>query len=143
MTNLSKLAEMLQDSEITILKSLAKRELVDTHKDLTKSEFYRSAMYLENKKLVDIIRAEKQVVVIDRNGKTALEVGLPELRLLELLRKESLSLSEAEKRLGSDELRFAMGYNRKAGWVTIDNGGLKITAEGRKIKTSEEFRRIF
>ena len=78
MTNLSKLAEMLQDSEIIILKSLAKRELVDAHKDLTKSEFYRSAMYLENKKLVDIIRAEKQVLVLDRNGKTPFELGIPE-----------------------------------------------------------------
>jgi len=138
MTNLSKLAEMLQDSEITILKSLAKRVLVDAHKDLTKSEFHRSAMYLENKKLVDIIRAEKQVVILERNGKIALEGGLPELRLLEMLRKESLSLSDAEKRLGTDELRFAMGYCRKAGWITIDNGGLKITVEGRKIKSSEE-----
>ena len=138
MTNLIKLAEMLQDSEIIILKSLAKRELVDAHKDLTKSEFYRSAMYIENKRLADIIRAEKQVVVLEGNGKIALEVGLPELRLLEMLRKESLSLSEAEKRLGNDELRFSMGYCRKAGWITIDTSGLKITAEGRKIKTSEE-----
>ena len=140
MTNLSKLAEMLQDSEITILKSLVKRELIDAHKDLTKSEFYRSAMYLENKNLVDIIRAEKQVVILDITGKNALDVGLPELRLLEMLRKESLSLSEAEKRLGSDELRFSMGYCRKAGWITIDNGGLKITAEGRKVKSSEELK---
>ena len=77
MTNLSKLAEMLQDSEITILKSLVKRELIDAHKDLTKSEFYRSAMYLENKNLVDIIRAEKQVVILDITGKNALDVGLP------------------------------------------------------------------
>ncbi len=138
MADLRKLAEMLQDSEITILKSLAKRELIDAHKDLTKSEFYRSAMYLENKKLVDIVRAEKKVVVLDRNGKNALDVGLPELRLLDMLRKENLILSEAEKRLGSDELRFAMGYCRKAGWIIIDNGGLKITAEGRKVKSSEE-----
>lgn len=138
MADLRKLAEMLQDSEITILKSLAKRELIDAHKDLSKSEFYRSAMYLENKKLADIVRAEKKVVVLDRNGKNALDVGLPELRLLEMLRKENLTLNEAEKRLGSDELRFAMGYCRKAGWITIDNGGLKITADGRKIRSSEE-----
>jgi len=138
MADLRKLAEMLQDSEITILKSLAKRDFVDSHRDLSQSEFYRSAMYLENKKLADIVRSEKKVVVLDRNGKNALDAGLPELRLLEMLRKENLSLSEAEKRLGNDELRFAMGYCRKAGWITIDNGGLKITAEGRKIKSSEE-----
>ena len=54
-----------------------------------------------------------------------------------MLRKESLSLIEAEKRLGSDELRFAMGYSRKAGWVTIDNGGLKITLlNGETIEVS-------
>jgi len=139
MVDLRKIAEMLQDSEIIILKSLAKKDFVDSHRDLSQSAFYRSAMYLENKKLVDIIRSEKQVVTIDRNGKTALEVGLPELRLLEILRKEELSLDEAEKRLGGDELRFAMGYCRKSGWISINNSGLKITSEGRKVKSTEEF----
>ncbi len=138
MADLRKLAEMLQDSEITILKSLAKRDFVDAHRDLSQSEFYRSAMYLENKKLADIIRSEKQVVVLDKNGKSALEAGLPELRLLEMLRKENLTLNEAEKRIGGDELRFAMGYCRKAGWITIDNGGISITPAGRKIKSTEE-----
>ena len=93
---LKNVAESLQDSEIVILRALQKQDILGSHADLSQVEFMRSSMYLENKKLVEIIKSEKKVIVLGPNGKKALKEALPELQLLSLLRKEDLSRDNSQ-----------------------------------------------
>ena len=132
------LAETLQASEILLLEELNNKKIIDSHPKLSNVSFMRTSMYLDNKKLVQILRFEKKVVVLRENGLTALKHSLPELQLIANLRKENLSFSEAEKRIGSDRFRFATGYLKKHGYIRIEDGTLILTSEGKKIKTIPE-----
>ncbi|SVD21782.1 uncharacterized protein METZ01_LOCUS374636, partial [marine metagenome] len=110
--NLKLLAETLQNSEIILLKALSKSKILDSHKRMSNVEFMRSAMYLNNKKLVRILKSERKVVTLLENGLEAAKKSLPELILADVLKKQSLTFRRGEKLLGSDKFRFAVGYLR-------------------------------
>ena len=52
MTDVKKIAEMLQDNEILLLKELYKKEALSTFPKLSQIEFMRAGMWLENRPTV-------------------------------------------------------------------------------------------
>ncbi len=140
--NLKLLAETLQNSEIILLKALSKSKVLDSHKKMTNVEFMRSAMYLNNKKLVRILKSERKVVTLLENGIEAAKKLLPELILANALKKENLTFKRGEKLLGKDKFRFAVGYLRSGKYVRVENGIIYLTAEGKRLKTTSEMNLI-
>ena len=108
--NLKLLAETLQRSEIKLLKALSSSKVRDAHKGISNVEFMRAAMYLQNKKLVRILKSERKVVRLMENGVEAVQKSLPELILTNVLRKENLTFKRGEKLLGPAKFRFSVGY---------------------------------
>ena len=52
MTDVKRIAEMLQDNEIILLKELYKKEALSSFSKLSQIEFMRAGMWLENKGIV-------------------------------------------------------------------------------------------
>ena len=50
--------------------------------------------------------------------------GLPEIRLAEILSQKPMQISEAKSRI--DDFNVALLWCKKNGWVSIDNGSLKL-----------------
>ena len=124
--NLKLLAETLQRSEIKLLKALSSSKVREAHKGISNVEFMRAAMYLQNKKLVRILKSERKVVRLMENGVEAVKKSLPELILTNVLRKENLTFKRGEKLLGPDKFRFAVGYLRAGKYVRVEKGILHL-----------------
>ena len=140
--NLNLLAETLQNSEIILLKALSKSKVLDSHKKMSNVEFMRAAMYLNNKKLVRILKSEQKVVNLLENGIEAAKKSLPELILANALKKENLTFKRGEKLLGPDKFRFAVGYLRAGKYIRVEKGILYLTLDGKKLKTTSEMKLI-
>ncbi len=140
--NLKLLAETLQPAEVILLKALSKSKVLDSHNRMSNVAFMRAAMYLSNKKLVRILKSEKQVITLMENGIDAAKKFLPELILANALKKESLTFKRGEKLLGSDKFRFAIGYLRSGNYVRVEKGIIYLTSEGKNLKTTPEMNLI-
>ncbi len=140
MNDLTKLSAQLQDNEIEVLKSLqrSKTGQLESMDGMSQIEFLRAGMWLENKKLVEKEKKTIRVVALDKSGKKYAKELLPELRLLPLLKKKSMILEKAERHFSKDEIRFAIGYLKQKGYVTLVNGLISITSTGRKVHSSLE-----
>ncbi len=140
MQDVKKIAEMLQDKEITLLKALYKNNSLSSLKGLSQIEFVRAGMWLENKGLVKTKKTKTRYVVLDEFGKKYLKTGLPELQLLSFIKKKNIAINDLKKHFASDEATFILGYVKKKCWVDIDKGVLKINSNGKKIKETLESR---
>ncbi len=138
--DLKKIAETLQDAEIVVLRGFGKShlEIIEGLKGLSKVEFMRAGMWLENKGLIETKRLARKVVVLDRHGKKYIKTTLPELKLLNLIKKQDLSVEELSQKLSKDELHFAIGYLKKRGLVKFDSGIVSITSAGKRVRLTSE-----
>jgi len=64
---------------------------------------------------------------LTEEGKEYLKKGLPEKRLLDFLKAGDKSLAEVNKFPNS---QIAIGWSKKSGWITIENGNVRITEKG-------------
>ena len=110
MLNYKKVAEMLQDNEIKVLKALSSKKHLSELTGMSQIEFIRAGMWLENKGLISISRQKKAVITLDVLGQKYYTEKLPEIRLLAVLQKGKKSLAELSKHFPKDELTFAFGY---------------------------------
>ena len=142
MDKIQKLAKQLQEKEIKVLKALAKSKSlsVDAISKVAKLkpvEVGRASMYLENKKLVTRAKSKSKFIELATEGKKYGKSGLPEFKFLELVSKAPKTLKELAKSLGSDEVKFSLGYWKKKGMVLFDQGKVKAVPV-KKPKTSSE-----
>ncbi len=140
MTDIKKIAEMLQDNEIVVLKSFKKKsaDRIREIKSLKPIEFLRAGMWLENKGLIKTTKIKKKFATLDILGKRYVKASLPEIKLIALLKKGPKTLEQLRRFLSADELRFALGYLKKRSAININKGVLSITSYGRSTKITLE-----
>ena len=136
--NINLLAQSLQKNEITILNSFGRNNTISNVEGLSNVEFMRSAMYLENKKLVEIIKSEKKVVLLDKNGLDAYKNKLPEIVLIDLLKKQDLTIQKINQKLNPDRSKFAIGYLKKLGIINFEKGIVSLNSKNKLIKETPE-----
>tara|TARA_B100001287_G_scaffold75866_1_gene63032 strand:+ start:5580 stop:7097 length:1518 start_codon:yes stop_codon:yes gene_type:complete len=136
--NINLLAQSLQKNEITILNSFGRNNTISNVESLSNVEFMRSAMYLENKKLVEIIKSEKKVVLLDKNGLDAYKNKLPEIVLIDLLKKQDLTIQKINQKLNPDRSKFAIGYLKKLGIINFEKGIVSLNSKNKSIKETPE-----
>jgi len=145
MADIKLLAETLQDAEVTVLNILKSKKQIDT-KDLvglTKldlSSIERAALWLQNKKLVDVSEQSEEMVEIADLCQQYLKSGLPEKRFLESVKKPT-SMKDLSKSLNPDEVKFCIGHLKGKGLITFANGNVCLTEDGKTCvgkKTDEE-----
>ena len=64
---------------------------------------------------------------LTEEGQTYLEKGLPEINLVNLLKKGSLSFEEAGKKI--ENFQIALQWAKKNGWVNIEQGKLVLVKQ--------------
>ncbi|AEC52189.1 phenylalanyl-tRNA synthetase subunit alpha [Pyrococcus sp. NA2] len=97
----------------------------------------RALLTLEAQGLARIHEEAKKIVRITEIGKRYLEVGLPEIRALKLLRdKGRISIRDLETTLDKEEINPTIGILRREGWAKIIKTEkeliLEITEKGIK-----------
>ena len=111
---------------------------------LEEVEVLRALQWLQTKRLITLKEEVKDIAVLDKNGKKAIEEGLPERRLLNIL-DDKLTLNEIKERvkLDEDELNVSLGLLRKKGAIKINKDEISLTAAGKKLKNKVMFEEEF
>jgi len=114
------LSQVFHDIEkkiITSLKDNPKQtpENLEESTKLSPDQIRRGIEWLKLKELANVEESKSSIISLGENGKESLEKGLPERRLLDLLKIKS-TLSDLQKELGP-VFGPAMGLARKNNWV--------------------------
>lgn len=95
----------------------------------------RGIQWLRLKGVVEVDESTSVVISLGRNGTAALKNGMPERRLLDMIRGRSRTVESLRKELGGD-FGPALGTARKNGWIRMR--GTSITMATYPPPTPEE-----
>ena len=123
---------MLSKMEVTLLKSLesGKKYSVDEAAEVSgmkKDAVLKAAYLLQEKGYVKVEEVKEERYELTEEGLKYLEEGLPEERLVELLKKTT-NLQKLKKIMGK-ELEIALGWLRRKGSVSVERGHVKLIKE--------------
>ena len=119
------MSQVLHPIEKQIIKSLQKNptqtteELVEITK-LSIDQVRRGMEWLRLKGLADIKESQKTFVSLGQKGLEASKSGLPERKLLELIKNNPRSFKEIQEKLPPPEFNAAIANAKKNGWIQIE-----------------------
>lgn len=149
--DLKKLVDGLHPLERKLLPLIPKFSSVlalEHNSGLKEVEVSRALQWLKSKGLIDIKEDSKQLIFLDKNGKTYLKQGLPERVFLTSLNHE-MSIKDIEKnsKLSKEEISVSLGILKRKGAINIAKKGndvlISLTDVGRNILKKEMFEEIF
>ena len=148
---------MLTEGERKILKFLARNETDEIYEDelanklnCSLSEISRSALWLENKALVERLEEKRKVITLSEKGQKYIDLPLPEQRVLDYLQKvRSADISDIinQAKIDSNELSAAIGVLARCGLIRVNKKSrrVEVTEKGKqvdKLPSEEIFRKI-
>lgn len=140
----SKLIESLSPNEIRILPYL-KENISDISKksSLDRTSVLRALEFLDKKGVVNISYKKKKIIEVGVNGALYLNKGLPERRLLNVLREKRILLLEVAQKQGDlsdDEFKASIGVLRRKKMIELKNGKIIFISNNEEIskKSTEE-----
>lgn len=118
------------------ISDLAKRT------QLKEVEVMRALQWLENRGMLCLEEAVKEVALIDKNGIAYAKEGLPERRFLNALQDRQLSLGEiaSKARLSKEELSVSLGALKSKAAIEIKKGKeilVSLTDNGKALLVKE------
>ncbi|NOQ56279.1 MAG: phenylalanine--tRNA ligase subunit alpha [Nanohaloarchaea archaeon] len=137
----------LQYHEVILLKKLSEMKkstvlALDKILGIDQAAVVRAAMTLAKLGLMKIDEADKMVVALTREGKSAIDKGLPEKQLIHAVIKDKKSLLS---KIDIKDKNIALGWAKKDGLVELEKSGndmaVKVTSKGQgfyKIKSDIE-----
>lgn len=107
---------------ISILKQKSKQtpEQLESSTGLSSDQIRRGIEWLRLKKIIDVKETKQISFGLGRNGLESLEKGLPERRLLDLLKTDSKKLADLQTQLGP-VFGPALGISKKNNWIKTDS----------------------
>ncbi len=132
----------LERKVIPSLKKYTRFEYLIKDSGLKDVEVMRALQWLENKKVLEIKKVEKELIELDENGRSYLKKGLPEKRLLQELNESNKSIHEI-KTLEKEEVGISIGALKKKAAILMNQGQLSITEQGKKLLEKESFEELF
>lgn len=143
-----KLAESLQEAEALVLKALKpqhgkKVEELAKELKLAPEAVSRAGLWLQNKQLISLIEHKHFSVVLEELCKRYAHQGLPERKFLQTISKRPMFPDEIAKEANLDkqETMFSLGFWKKKGVISLEDGKIYITDAGKEYlnkKTLEE-----
>lgn len=114
--------------DVILLGDLAKKS------GLKEVEAMRALQWLENKGIIKIETATREIVALDENGKIYVKSGLPERRFLESLEREA-TYNEMKNKTGlkDDEMIKCIGVLKSRYAITVLGDKIGPTAERKGI----------
>ena len=124
------MSQVFHDIEKKIIASLKvnSKQTPETLEDSTKllpDQIRRGIEWLKLKDLAIVDESIKSVISLGKNGIESLQKGLPERRLLDLLKNGPKDLSDLQKELGA-VFGPAMGLCKKNNWVETSSGQISL-----------------
>lgn len=100
-------------------------------------EVLRALQWLNSKKLIVLKEELKELVFLQQNGREYQAKGLPERRLLDVLKEKEISIDEIEKKthLSKEEISIALGALRSKACIEITKKEklmIKLTQQGKQ-----------
>ena len=139
------MSQILHDIEKKIIDSLQKKseqtpEQLSESTELSIDQVRRGIEWLRLKELANVIESSKVTVSLGRNGIDSLKNGLPERKLMELIKNGSKSFEEVRKTLSGAGFNAAIANAKKNGWINIEktDSGSTISTKEKPVETPEE-----
>jgi len=139
------LSHVLHDIEKQIVKALqsepnlTEEQLVQKTK-LSMDQIRRGVEWLRQKKLADVGETIKISSSLGKNGLDALKNGLPERRLVNLVKDGPKTFDEIRSSLQGPDFNVAIANAKKNDWISIEKmeTGSKISLKQEPVQTPEE-----
>ena len=136
---------VLHDIEKQIVKALqsepnlTEEQLVQETK-LSMDQIRRGVEWLRQKKLADVSETIKISSSLGKNGLDALKNGLPERRLVNLVKDGPKTFDEIRSSLQGPDFNAAIANAKKNDWISIEKmeTGSKISLKQEPVQTPEE-----
>ena len=136
---------VLHDIEKQIVKALqsepnlTEEQLVQKTK-LSMDQIRRGVEWLRQKKLADVSETIKISSSLGKNGLDALKNGLPERRLVNLVKDGPKTFDEIRSSLQGPDFNAAIANAKKNDWISIEKmeTGSKISLKQEPVQTPEE-----
>jgi len=124
------LSQVFHDIEKKIILSLRENpkqspEMLEKSTQLSPDQIRRGIEWLKLKNLANVNESKSIIVSLGKNGIESFQKGLPERRLLDLLKNGSRKLSDLQKELGT-VFGPSMGLARKNNWVETSSENVSI-----------------
>ncbi|MCV0411022.1 phenylalanine--tRNA ligase subunit alpha [Nitrosopumilus sp.] len=115
---MSQVFHEIEKKIITSLKDNPKQtmEKLEKSTNLSSDQIRRGVEWLKLKELANVVESTTSIFSLGKNGLEAFEKGLPERRLLNLLKDGPKTMQDLQKELGSI-FGPAMGLARKNNWI--------------------------
>lgn len=143
--DVKKIIESLSPNELKVLPYIEEKNITNICKksNLDRTSVLRALEYLQNKDIVKLSYKPKKIVELGVNGILYKKKGLPERRLLDVLRnKMIMNLEEAQKQsnLSDEEFKVSIGILKSKSMIDIKNKKIIFNAEKVEAskRTSEE-----
>jgi len=139
------LSHVLHDIEKQIVKALqsepnlTEEQLVQKTK-LSMDQIRRGVEWLRQKKLADVGETIKISSSLGKNGLDSLKNGLPERRLVNLVKDGPKTFDEIRSSLQGPDFNVAIANAKKNDWISIEKmeTGSKISLKQEPVQTPEE-----
>ena len=139
------MSHVLHDIEKQIIKllqstpNLTEEQLAQETK-LSMDQIRRGVEWLRQKKLADVSETIKISSSLGKNGLDALKNGLPERRLVNLVKDGPKTFDEIRSSLQGPDFNVAIANAKKNDWISIEKmeTGSKISLKQEPVQTPEE-----
>ena len=139
------MSQVLHDIEKKIIDSLQKKleqtpEQLSESTELSIDQIRRGIEWLRLKDLAQVKDSSKVEISLGQNGIDALKNGLPERKLMDLIKDEPKTFDEIRTVLSGAGFNAAIANAKKNGWVKIDKteSGSTISVKEKSVETPEE-----
>ena len=138
----------LERKILPIIKDNTAIEQLAKSSQLQEVEIIRAIQWLENKNIIQTKEDLKELVSLDKNGELYAKKGLPELRFLKAVEKNT-SVNEIKAKAGIDENEFSLslGLLKRKNAISINKENnqlvITLTEEGKKLMSKASFEEQF
>ena len=139
------MSQVLHDIEKKIIDSLQKKseqtpEQLSESTELSIDQIRRGIEWLRLKELAEVKETSKVEISLGQNGIDAFKNGLPERKLMDLIKDGPKTFDELRRVLSGAGFNAAIANAKKNGWIKIDKSesDSRISVKEKSIETPEE-----
>jgi len=139
------LSQVLHDIEKKIIDSLQKKsdqtpEQLSESTELSIDQIRRGIEWLRLKEFAKVNESSRVTISLGKNGIDSFKNGLPERKLMDLIKDGSKSFEQVRETLSGAGFNAAIANAKKNGWVKIEktDSGSTISTKEKPVETPEE-----
>ena len=139
------MSQVLHDIEKKIIDSLQKKsdqtpEQLSESTELSIDQIRRGIEWLRLKEFAKVNESSKVTISLGKNGIDSFKNGLPERKLMNLIKEGPKSFDQIRETLSGAGFNAAIANAKKNGWVKIEktDSGSEISTKEKPVETPEE-----